>query len=51
MIHAKEVVAVFGICFILVGSWMITPGLGMIVVGICILSGCTFLGAEGNEEK
>jgi hypothetical protein len=46
MIDVREILAVCGFIFIVVGSWLITPGFGVLTIGIGILGLCTYLGSE-----
>jgi len=48
MMDARELIAAFGVICIMIGSWLVSPGFGLICVGFVILGYCTHLGAEGK---
>jgi len=48
MCGSKELIAAIGVLFVITGSWFITPGFGLMVIGMIILMSCTYFGSEGN---
>lgn len=44
----SELIAFIGVVCIMVGGWMISPGFGVMTIGIVMLFACAYFGAEGS---